>query len=146
MKYWLGFVLAGFMASAWAAQVEVVDAWVREAPPNAPMMAGYLTLRNPGREAVVLMDARSPQFKKVEIHRSSIENGMARMEKQQKVELPAGGEIRFHPGGYHLMLMYPVKRLRGGDRVRLELILDGGERLEVVAPVRRDHGGMGHPH
>ncbi len=146
MKQWLGFALAGFMASAWAAQVEVVDAWVREAPPNAPMMAGYLTLRNPGREAIVLVGARSPWFKKVEIHRSRIENGRARMEKQGKVEIPSGGEIRFDPGGYHLMLMHPVKRLRAGDRVRLELILDGGEHLEVEVPVRRDHGGMGHHH
>jgi len=68
------------------------------------------------------------------------------MEKHRKVAIPAGGEIHFHPGGYHFMLMHPVKRLRAGDRVQLELVFDDGSRLRVLAPVRRTHGDMGHRH
>lgn len=146
MKRLLGLLIVCLVAPAWAGQMEVADAWVREAPPNAPMMAGYLTLKNRGHDPAVLVGASSPQFKKVEIHRSRMENGMAHMEKQREVKIPPGGEVRFQPGGYHLMLMHPVRRLRAGDTVRLELVFADGARVRVEAPVRRDHGGMMHHH
>ena len=52
--------------------------------------------------------------------------------------VPAGGELRFAPGGLHLMLMRPGRDFAEGDTVRIALVLADGRTLEAEFPVRRD--------
>ena len=50
-------------------------------PPSVPVRAGYMTLHNPGENAVSILQAvRSDAFASVEIHRSSMQDGMMRMD------------------------------------------------------------------
>jgi copper(I)-binding protein len=49
--------------------------------------------------------------------------------------LPAGGGVRFEPGGLHLMLMQPKSALKVGDSVHFLLRFADGSALDVVAPV-----------
>ncbi|RMD70852.1 MAG: copper chaperone PCu(A)C [Gammaproteobacteria bacterium] len=62
----------------WA--VEVEHPWIPEAPPNAKVLAGYMTLVNTGDAPEVLTGVESPLFQRVEMHRMVMEKGMARME------------------------------------------------------------------
>lgn len=139
------------LASAYAADGLVVeDAWVREAPPGARALAGYMTIRNTGEQDRRLVSARGADFDAVELHRSLVEDGVARMLPQQFMPIPAGGELVLEPGGYHLMLMRPKSALKEGDRVGLSLGFDDGSTLEVDLPVRKasggDHEHMHHHH
>jgi len=43
------------------------------------VLAGYLTLHNPGDRAVTVVGAESPDFERVEIHRTELRDGVARM-------------------------------------------------------------------
>ncbi len=114
----------------------VEGAWIREAPPVAKVMAGYLTIRNPAAEAVVLEGAESPLFDRIEIHRTGMKGGMASMERQQGVTIPARGQVKFVPGGLHLMLMGPKKPLVAGSTATITLRFKGGHTLPVQFTVR----------
>jgi periplasmic copper chaperone A len=117
--------------------VSAEDAWVRAAPPAATVMAGYLTLQNRTRDAVALVGVSSPQFERVELHRSAVVDGVARMEAVESIVVPAGGEAALAPGGLHMMLIGPQQPLPEGSTVEVTLAFDNGWELELNVPVRR---------
>jgi len=45
--------------------------------------------------------------------------------------------LLFAPGGYHLMLMNPKRRLHSGDRVEIVLEFRGGLVVPVAYEVRK---------
>jgi hypothetical protein len=128
-----------------AADLAVRDAWVRAVPPVSPMTAGYLELANDGDRPRSLVAVRSPQFGRVELHRTVTREGVARMVPQERIQVPPGGGVALEPGSYHLMLMEPVAPLAPGDPVVLELRMADGEVLRTTARVRAD-GGMADDH
>lgn len=121
-----------------ASPLEVTEAWVAEAPPGARAQAAYLQLRNAGTAPLALVSAASPAFASVELHRTVHEGGVARMEKLERLSLAPGERARLAPGGLHLMLIGPRERLAEGALVPIELQLEGGPRVSVDAPVRRE--------
>jgi hypothetical protein len=146
MRYLLlavSFMLFSGMNTVFAADAGVMisDQWVREAPPNMPMMAGYMTIMNMSKHEQSLVGASSPQFKMVELHRSIEENGMSKMIAQKKVDIPAGKSVEFKPGSYHLMLMHPLKPLKAGDTVEFTLKFSNGDTKAFTAPVKKSNGG-----
>jgi copper(I)-binding protein len=144
----LAFILLNSMNTVFAGDngIMIHDQWVREAPPNAKMLAGYFSIMNMSKQDRILIGASSPQFKKVELHRSIMEGGMAKMVAQKKVEIPAGQTVKFEPGSYHLMLMHPVKPLKAGDTVELTLKFSNGDTMKFNSTVKKGKGGGGHEH
>ncbi len=123
----------------------VEEAWIRQAPPVAKVMAGYLKIHNPTDKALVLQGAESSLFDKVEIHRTEMKDGMAGMKRQKYLEIPAHGQVEFAPGGLHLMLIGPKKAFSAGDTVSITLLFEGGQTLPVQFTVR-PMGGAGQHH
>jgi copper(I)-binding protein len=66
----------------------------------------------------------------------SMDGAMMRMKKVDRVPLPKGEEVKFAPGGLHLMLFGTKGPLRAGESLRLELQLADGSSQEVTVPVR----------
>jgi copper(I)-binding protein len=126
--------------------IVVRDAWVREAPPGAAVLAAYFTLENTGTKEDKLVAVRGPDFDKIEIHATEIRAGVARMIALDALPIPPRGVIKLAPGGYHLMLHHPRRALAAGMSVKLELRFDSGAQLTVVAPVRRAESGAAHHH
>lgn len=123
--------------AAWAcAGIEASDAWLREAPPGATMMAGYVTLTNHGDHPRAVRAVRSPDFGTVEIHRTTIENGEAHMEALERLPIPAHGAAKLQPGGAHLMLFEPTRPLKAGDSVTLNLYCGRQKPMAVPFTVR----------
>lgn len=114
------------------AGVSVRDAWIRQAPPGASMLAGYMELRNSTSKPQILVAAGSSEFESVTIHRTVVKDGMAGMVHVSQVEIPPQASIIFAPGGYHLMLMTPKRRLRAGDQVIVNLELRDAPVLAVA--------------
>ena len=117
--------------------IVVRDAWVREAPPGASVLAAYFTLENPGSKADKLVAVLSPDFDKIEIHATEIRDGVARMVALDALPIPPQAVVKLAPGGYHLMLHQPRRALAAGMSIKLELRFESGAHLTVVAPVRR---------
>ena len=124
-------------AVACAGAISVAEPWIPEAPPNAKALAAYMTIANTSPGSVSLETASSPDFKMIEIHMTDMSHGMAHMMKHKNLPIGAGTSVVLKPGGYHLMLMEPVRTLRAGDEVRLQLSFDNGETLDVTAIVKK---------
>jgi len=109
----------------------VRDAWIRHLPGDLPD-AGYFTLHNAARAPARLVGARSPAFGRVMVHRSVRRpDGRTRMLPVARIDVHAGGELRFAPGGYHLMLTRPHHPVRVGDTIPLTLIFADGREVTV---------------
>ncbi|MEM7482768.1 MAG: copper chaperone PCu(A)C [Acidobacteriota bacterium] len=115
--------------------VAVMNAWVREAHPDAKAHGGYMTLINVGAEEVTLIALASPQYEEVEMHEMAHENGMMRMRERSQIVIPGGGQARFEPGGQHLMLKSPKVALVSGEPVELTLTFLSGRKQAVTVKV-----------
>lgn len=123
--------------------VEVAHAWSRPAAANTTG-AGFMTLINRGKTPDALVRVESPLAVKVEIHRSSMAGGVMRMERQEKVAVPAGGQVVFAPGGYHLMLLNLKSALKVGDTVPATLTFASGASVKTVFKVGLAAPAMDH--
>ena len=84
--------------------VTIVHPWSRPAPQGQNGVI-YLDIRNGGAADDRLIEVSTPLATKVEFHRSTMEDGIHRMEKVESIVVPAGGAVELAPGGYHVMLM-----------------------------------------
>lgn len=118
--------------------IMIRDAWVREAPPNSTVLAGYMILENPSDKSQSLTSASATAFGGVMIHRTEQKDGMAHMIHQKQVTIPANGKIVFAPSGYHLMLIKPKQALHAGDQVTINFIFADKSKLSAIFKVRKD--------
>jgi len=124
--------------SAAESKMNVSHAWVKEAPPNAEALAGYMDLQNQSSQAQTLLGARSTNFKSVMLHKTVSKGGMTHMNHSPRIGIPAGTTMQFSPGQYHLMLMNPKKTLQQGDQVEVLLEFQGGLVLPVKFKVSKE--------
>lgn len=132
-------VLALILLTPLAAADDIIvgDAWVREAPPGARMMAAYLTISNPGDNDIRLVAVESPAFAGVMMHKSEVRDGMASMTHQDSIVIPAHGSVTLEPGATHLMMPAPDVRLNAGDKVRFLLHFADESCVAITAVVRK---------
>lgn len=127
----LAFAGSAHAASYKLGTLEVSGPWSRPAAANGNG-AGFMTVTNRGKAADTLKAVETPAARKVEIHRSAMQNGVARMQRQDAgVAIPAGQALAFAPGGYHVMFLGLTKPLKLGDKVPATLVFQSGARLKV---------------
>lgn len=118
-------------------KVTAHDAWVREPAPNRTQTALFVIVENAGTSARSIIKATSDAAENVELHEMLRDNGMMRMSPVKSIEVPAGGKAELKPGGLHIMLFGLKQHPTGGDTIRVNLTLDDGTTVRVVAPVRK---------
>lgn len=128
--------------------IQLHDPWLREAPPGATAMAGYLVISNHGDADVSLNSARSDDFDRIEFHQSIEENGVYKMLPHTNLNIPANSELALQPGSYHLMMINPKRTLTAGDEVTMMLKFGSDNEMTVVMPVNKamHSGGADHSH
>ena len=143
MKMLVPFVAALALAGcgAPASQPQVSEAKIRlPAAPGLPG-GGYFQLR--GFDSMeVLTGASSPAAERIELHLSSTENGVSRMQKLDRVSLPRTGELAFEPGAHHLMLFGLRDGLQPGQTIALTLTFEKAQPVTVEARLEAPGGGM----
>jgi copper(I)-binding protein len=113
----------------------VTEPWIREAPPGAGVLAAYMVISNRGTDKAVISAIASPDFERIEVHRTLVENGVARMVPVESLQIAAAEQVALEPGGMHLMLYRPKRPLREGDSVTLELQQSDEACIRVNVPV-----------
>ncbi len=78
---------------------------MRAVPAGVPNTAGYMTITNGGKKPDQLVSAACACARSVEVHQSHVMNGTAMMMAVPPLSIPAGGQVTFAPGGYHLMII-----------------------------------------
>lgn len=109
--------------------------------PGAVTAAVYASFINEGRTDVLLTGASSDAAERVEIHESTVEDGIARMRPVDRVVIPTGETVDFAPRSHHLMLFGLKRPFVEGDRVKLMLIFEKDGNIEVELAVHAPSGG-----
>jgi len=120
-----------------AAPIDISDAWFRSLPGKLPA-GGYFTAQNNTRRDVSITCASSDVCGMLMIHQSSNKGGMSGMDMMESVKLPAGGIVKFAPGGYHLMCDGPKMKI--GTKVPVLLHLSDGGTIAVGFQVKNASG------
>lgn len=122
-----------------AAPVSVADSWFRALPGKLPA-AGYFTLSNRSSHPVALTGAQSPGCGMLMLHMTHNMGGMMHMMEVGQVEVPAGGSVKFAPGGYHLMCTNPTPQLTPGASLPVTLRFSDGSQVTTPFAVRGPTG------
>ncbi len=108
--------------------VRINQAWIRLLPGDLPA-GGYFVLDNRTGHTITLTGATAEGFTRAMLHRSIVTDGHGEMHPVASIEVPVGSQLRFAPGGYHIMLMPPHDPLKPGDQVAVTLkFADGSTR------------------
>jgi len=116
--------------------LEADDARIRDLIPGQDKTVAYVTLHNQGDTPLTLIGAETDVARTVEIHSTRKDGDVMRMRRLERVDIPAGGTVRFEPGGHHLML-FGVRSL--GDHCEIRLNFADG----VSRPVTFERIGIG---
>lgn len=103
------------------------DVEITRPMPGREMSAGFLVLTNNTGTPVAITRVSSPQFESVEIHETTVTDGIARMRRLDELRVPAHGFTTLERGGKHLMLMRPVDE---GNTVTLQFY--AGDALQLT--------------
>jgi copper(I)-binding protein len=131
-----------------AGSIYIDHPMIQEAPPNAPVLAGYIMLQNNGATDDRLMSIESPSVAKVELHRSVVTNDIASMQPMEDgLVIPAGAIVWLGDGGTHAMFAKPDRRYVEGDEIGATLVFEKAGRIDVTFKVeKRTAAEMGPGH
>ena len=120
---------------AQASSVMVMKAYARaSATPTAETGAAYVSLMAHG-EADRLIAVSTPAAKMAGLHETVLQDGVMKMQHVDALDIPANGQLRMKPGGYHIMLMGLAKPLKEGDEIELTLTFEKAGEMKVKAKV-----------
>jgi copper(I)-binding protein len=144
----VGAVLMTVVPASAGESLQAENAWVPWAPPGLKVHVAYMTIVNRGATDQIIVSAESPDYERIELHRSVIKDGVSTMEAIGEVKVPANGRVEFAPTGLHLMLIGPRRPQALDGHVQIVLRLNSGEEVDVSAVIRRrdDAGHGAHSH
>jgi hypothetical protein len=108
---------------------------VFEPLPGTNMTAGYLTLANNSNQPIAIDKVTSPQFARVEMHETVIQDDVARMVALAPLIIKRHSSVQFEPGGKHLMMFDSTKEIMRGMPVTVEFHYDTSGLLIVATTV-----------
>lgn len=137
MKKTLALTIAALTLAfpALACELEVSGAFIRATPATATTGAGFLTIRNPSKEADKLIAASATVSRKVELHTHVMDGEVMRMRAVDSIAVPAGGGAELKPGGNHIMFIDLTKPLKEGDKVAVTLKFEKCGEVKLELPV-----------
>ena len=117
MKNLVIFVLFNiiFIPNAMADGLVIKDAWSRPTAPKSRTGAIYLTIQNHSDNDDRLTDASTNVAGETEIHRTSVQDGVAKMRHISEIKLPARQVVLLAPENTHLMLKQLTEPLVTGQ-------------------------------
>jgi len=133
-------ILFSLLGMAWqaSAQTRIDDAWVRATVPGQQSTGAFLKITSSTDSKLV--SVQSPVARTVQMHHSTMQNEVMRMDPVDSVALPAGKTVVFDPDSYHVMLIGVYAQVKEGDKVPLTLTVEGAngktETITVEASAR----------
>ncbi len=118
--------------------VSIDDPWARASAMTQNAGAVYFTVRG-GTDGDTLVGASvsAEVAAQAQLHETTMDDeGMMAMSMVARVPVPAGGELAFEPGGFHVMLMDLVAPLQDGSTFEVTLAFERAGEQTVVVEVR----------
>ena len=116
--------------------IQVRHPWSRATPPGAKVAAGYMEIRNNGRQPDKLVSASTAAAQRVEMHVTERDGEVMKMREVKSLEIPARERYELRPGGSHLMLVDIVRPLKKGEKFAMRLLFERAGELEIELEVQ----------
>lgn len=133
----LVIVLSIFSGMTFAQNIIVENAYVRLLPPGSLSTGAFMVIKNTGDKEVALTSVQNPISKTTEIHANINDNGVMKMEKISKINIPKKSQVELKPGGKHVMMINLTKKLKEGEEIPLTLEFNNGETITTTAVVKK---------
>lgn len=124
-----------------ASDIVVSDAWTRPARSGQPVSAAYMTLCNAGDRDDALVGVTFAGAGAVEIHESSMQDGVMSMVKVDHIDLPAGKAVTLAPEGAHLMLIGVNEAITADELPVITLEFENADSVLFGFAVREEEMG-----
>lgn len=126
--------------------IRVFDPWVRAAVMKQDMggemqsggavTGAFMLVQNTNDQADMLLSAASEAAEDVQIHETTMRDGVMSMAEIYGIEIPAQGHVELKPGGYHIMLIGLKEELKDGDTLTIMLYFQNAGEVAVETVVR----------
>lgn len=105
------------------ADIDIHHPAVNATPAGAKVAAGYLTLKNEGKDADTLVSVEAPTIAdKIEIHEMTMADGIMKMRPLTNgLDVAAGQEVALSPHGAHVMFIGLKQPLVAGEKYEATL-------------------------
>lgn len=103
---------------------------------SGPTSAVYMVLENPGTQPDALVAVRTDVARAAELHRTTMENDVMRMQPVPCIDLPVGEQVELKRGGLHIMLLGVQQPLAPADRFRAVLVFARAGEVPIEVEVR----------
>lgn len=146
-RFVLSTVALCIAASVSAADVKVGnlsidDVWARTGQPGQ-VSAAFMDVKNKGT-ADKIVSAHCDCAKATELHDMKMADGKMLMMQVPAMDVPANGELKLKPGGYHIMLIGLNRPLAAGETLPIKLKFEKAGEVTVQAQVKDRAIHMGH--
>jgi copper(I)-binding protein len=119
--------------------VSIDDPWSRASASTQNAGAVYMTISSGDGDTLVGVSVDPSIAAMAELHESSMaEEGTLSMQRLPMISVPAGGEVRLEPGGYHVMLMQLAEPLVDGSEFEVTLTFESAGDVAVTAKVEEN--------
>ena len=125
--------------------ITIVHPWSRPAAQGHNGVI-YLDIHNRGTADDRLVAVSTPLATKVELHRSTMEEGVHRMEQVESIVVPAGGSMALAPGGLHVMLVDLKFMLMAEETIPVTFTFERSGAITTGVSVEFRSGGDDHDH
>ena len=113
-------------------EIVVKNAWVRAAPAGSKTMAAYMLIDNQGSQTMSSSKIIANGFERTELHRSFIDNNIAKMKKLENISINGNESLTLEPGGLHLMLINPKKVPIKNSKIEMLIFFENENDNEVI--------------
>jgi copper(I)-binding protein len=122
-----------------ATGIEISNSWARPALKDGNG-AVYFLLQNHSAGSEELTGVSSESAQAVEMHETSMEGDVMKMQQVTSIPIAGKESIEFAPGGLHIMLIGLNEDLQAGDEIQVILHFTEHEDIRLTVPVQEMEG------
>ncbi len=120
------------------ANVQVNNAWIKLAPPNATTNAAYMQISNPEVQTQTIVGISTDCCAMAMLHQMQYEGDKVSMAHLDQLIIPAKSSVQLAPGGMHIMLMQARETLSLNRQVAITLEFSDGHSQTINLTVKKD--------
>lgn len=140
-----------YVANSFASgNLQVSQGYIRATIPGTQISSAYMTIVNHTSNDVKLIAVKSNISDRIEIHEHIMADGMMKMRQVESLLVKSHNSTVLQPSGYHLMIFNLVNPLEPEQKVKLTLVFDNNDEVELELPVqsikKQKHKQKAHEH
>jgi copper(I)-binding protein len=136
-------ILSVAIAAAWTGSgaaheykigfLQIIHPHIRENPKGSTVAAGYVTIKNHGESADKLIGASATIAQRVELHETSIADGVVKMRQIiDGLQIAPGQIVELRQGGHHFMLVGLTQPPKKGEWIKGTLLFEKQGPVEIT--------------